>query len=123
MVQSKGMKKRLLAYTAPVVWMTFIFVLSAQPSLPGPQAYWQDFLFKKLSHILVYGVLYLLWFNAMNLSGKPKRYLLPFLFTIVFAVSDEFHQVFVPGRAATMRDIGYDTVGMTVAILKLKRFI
>lgn len=123
MVQSTGMKKRLLAYTAPVIWMIFIFVLSSQQALPGPQAYWQDFLLKKLSHILVYGVLYILWFNAMNLSGKPKRYLLPFLFTIAFAISDEFHQVFVPGRAATMRDIGYDTVGMTVAILKLKRFI
>jgi len=117
------MKKRLLAYTAPVIWMTFIFVLSAQPSLPGPQAYWQDFLLKKLSHMLVYGVLYILWFNAMNFSGKPKRYLLPFLFTISFAISDELHQIFVPGRMATLRDIGYDTVGMTVVFLRFKQLI
>lgn len=117
------MKKRLFAYAAPIIWMIFIFILSSQPVLPGPHEFWQDFLFKKLSHILVYGALYILWFNAMNLSGKPTRYLLPFLFTIAFAISDEFHQVFVPGRAATLRDIGYDTVGMTVAILRLKRFI
>lgn len=123
MVQSTGMKKRLLAYSAPVIWMIFIFVLSSQPALPGPSAYWQDFLFKKLSHILVYGVLYFLWFNAMNLSRKPKRYLLPFLFTMVFAISDELHQILVPGRTATIKDIGYDTVGMTVILLRLKRLI
>ena len=123
MVQSKGMKKRLLAYAAPVIWMIVIFILSAQPVLPGPQAYWQDFLLKKISHILVYGVLYVLWFNAMNLSGKPKRFLLPFLFTISFAISDEIHQIFVPGRMATLRDIGYDIVGMIMVVLRLKRLI
>jgi len=123
MVQSKGMKKRLLAYAAPVIWMIVIFILSAQPVLPGPQAYWQDFLLKKISHILVYGVLYVLWFNAMNLSGKPKRFLLPFLCTISFAISDEIHQFFVPGRMATLRDIGYDIVGMIMVVLRLKRLI
>ena len=39
------------------------------------------------------------------------------LFVIAFAVSDEFHQSFVPSREATVRDVLIDTMGAILALL------
>ena len=34
-----------------------------------------------------------------------------------YAVSDEFHQLFVPGRAGRIGDVGVDSIGVLVALL------
>jgi VanZ family protein len=117
------MKHRLLAYLAPIVWMTLIFVLSAQPALPGPKEYSVDFLLKKISHISVYGILYFLWYFSINLGKKKKNFLLPLIISVAYAFSDEIHQLFVIGRTPAIRDVGYDMLGMSVVILRLKKLI
>ncbi|HKY74279.1 MAG TPA: VanZ family protein, partial [Patescibacteria group bacterium] len=76
------MVRRILPFLAPVLWMVFIFFLSSQPVLPGPNVFWQDFLFKKSAHIIVYTVLFFLWYRAFSLSSKKKLYMLPFLLTL-----------------------------------------
>lgn len=117
------MVRRVLPFLFPVLWMVFIFFLSSQPVLPGPNVFWVDFLFKKVSHISVYAVLFLLWYLAILASSKKKQYLFPFLLTLAYAISDEFHQSLVPGRTPSIRDVGYDSLGMLIAYLRLTGYI
>ena len=45
------------------------------------------------------------------------RYFLVFLFCIVYAASDEFHQLFVDGRGACVEDVLIDTTGSAIGML------
>lgn len=68
--------------------------------------------------MLEYAVLYTLSYRALNEKSNWKT---PLLFGLAFALSDEYHQSFVPGRSARFLDIGFDSLGMFVAYIKLKR--
>ncbi|OGJ22513.1 MAG: hypothetical protein A2804_03090 [Candidatus Pacebacteria bacterium RIFCSPHIGHO2_01_FULL_46_10] len=114
--------KKFFYFDLPVVlWMALIFILSSQPHLPSAQNVWIDFLFKKSAHIFVYGVLYTLSYRAQTVHRKKKGWVLPLLFTLAYAVSDEFHQSFVPGRTPMVRDIGFDAIGAGIAMYLLNR--
>lgn len=41
------------------------------------------------------------------------------LFTVLFGVSDEVHQLFTPGRAAEVLDVAADAIGACVAALMI----
>lgn len=103
-----------------VLWCALIFFLSSQSQLPGPEDQLADFLFKKIAHMTVYAVMYLLAFRAFELKNLHRRYLFAFVFCVLYAISDEFHQMFVPGRTPALRDIGFDIVGMTLMFLKIR---
>lgn len=49
----------------------------------------------------------------------PKRILLGFFITVLFAALDEFHQTFVPGRSGNFTDVCIDSIGILVATLLL----
>ncbi len=121
------LKKWGNAYLPPVLWGVLIFILSSQQTLPGFDESLWDFVFKKLAHITVYAVLYLLLFRAVQLTintQKNFRYLtIPLAICLVYAVTDEFHQSLVPGRYPTFRDVGYDMLGASVALLKTSNCI
>jgi len=117
------MRTWITVYLPPFLWMIFIFYLSAQPVLPGPSIVWADFFFKKMAHMFVYAVLYILWFRVINQNKAKKQFLIPLVLTMVFAISDEFHQSFVSGRTATLRDLGFDLYGTCVALLQRQGLI
>ena len=119
MVQCSSMKKFFYFDLPVLLWMTFIFILSSQPHLPSPQNVWVDFIFKKGAHIFVYAVLYTLSYRANAAHRKKKGWILPLLFTLAYAASDEFHQSFVPGRTPMIRDIGFDAIGAGIAVYLL----
>lgn len=81
---------------------------------------------KKSAHILEYAILYFLLFRAVNkfnLKSKKKEiynWLLPLVFCLLYAASDEFHQSFVPGRTSLARDVGFDFLGMLLVLWLLK---
>lgn len=62
----------------------------------------------KVAHAGAYGVLGALLTVA---TGRPW---LAVLIAAAFGVSDEFHQSFVPQRAADVYDVVADTVGATI---------
>ena len=110
-----------LAYLVPTLWAAFIFILSAQEVLPGFSVSVYDFIFKKCAHMFVYAVLYFLLFRAyQKTNGKKitrKSYLIPILISLLYSLLDEFHQSTVPGRRSTLRDAGYDMLGVTTVLL------
>jgi len=74
-------------------------------------------------------VLTFLWLKSFAPGKKrqqPRTFLALILAGLVlFAVSDEFHQSFVPGRSASVMDVGLDLLGilfaLSVYLLFLKR--
>jgi VanZ family protein len=104
-----------------------IFLFSSQPSLPSPDDIVVDFIFKKSAHIFVYAVLYVLvWFavlKSFRIKHPQGQWLLPLAITILYAAADEFHQSLTPGRSPTLRDVGYDSLGMLIAWAWLYRYI
>jgi VanZ family protein len=49
--------------------------------------------------------------------------LIAFAITVTYAVSDEWHQMFVPTRHADARDLAADAIGAAVAAIALKAWV
>lgn len=121
----------LNAFLPPLLWAALIYTLSAQSSLQSIESSTLDFFFKKMAHITVYAVLFTLMHRGFSLvlpkaviSRFPaSHWLLPVLIVACYAVSDEFHQSFVPGRYPTLKDVGFDLLGVLIALLRQYRYI
>ena len=73
-----------------------------------------------LAHIPAYALLTFLWLRAFDRkkygSHFPIANTLILIGLVLFAVSDEFHQSFVPGRTASLMDVGLDLVGIFLGL-------
>ena len=76
---------------------------------------------RKSAHFIEFLVLGLCLMAVIGKSGKPKwkHVLIAWLIGTVYAVSDEIHQYFVPGRSAMVRDVCIDAAGVAVGVLIL----
>lgn len=66
---------------------------------------------RKLAHATEYAILALLWFGAFGSQIKSVE------IAFLYACTDEFHQLFVPGRAGLLTDVLIDTSGAVVAMI------
>lgn len=57
-----------------------------------------------------------LWMDCLELP-TGKQALGTGIISVIYASSDEFHQLFVPGRAGKISDIGVDCIGVVLALL------
>jgi VanZ family protein len=104
----------LLRWLAVVAWMGLIFALSAQSSFPHPDSEWIDEAISSAAHVGLYSVLALL---AAWASGRhPRSYLLAFSLAALYALSDEYHQAFVPGRHPDPWDLLCDAAGALMGL-------
>jgi VanZ family protein len=107
----------LSRWLPPVVWAGVIFALSAQPNpyraLPPafPAAFYN--LLGAVMHTLEYTLLSFLLARALVWQSCPRYTRLWFaaLLAFGFGLSDEVHQLFVPGRAFQWTDLGLDGLG------------
>ncbi|WP_110114798.1 VanZ family protein [Bacillus sp. CGMCC 1.16541] len=67
-----------------------------------------EFVLRKLAHITFFGLVGLLF--LVNVKQNRFRYLKAFVYTALFAFSDELHQAFVIGRDGRMWDVILDSV-------------
>ncbi|MCK5130669.1 MAG: VanZ family protein [Candidatus Sabulitectum sp.] len=93
---------------------SLIVYLSHQPSLKPPLELFphQD----KLFHMVEFGGLGLALVLNADLFGKKNRQFRMVFSGVIWAVLDELHQSFVPGRDSSFQDIFADTVGLFVAV-------
>jgi VanZ family protein len=106
---------RILTVWLPVVaWAALIFVLSAQPDLSTGLGSW-DLVLRKLAHLAEYAVLGALLLRAVGMRVPAL------LAGVAYAVSDEIHQTFVPGRQGSVLDVLIDSAGVVIGILVLER--
>ncbi len=105
---------RLASTWLPVLaWAALIFALSSVPSLSTGLGLW-DLVLRKLAHAGEYAVLGALLARAL---AEPAALLVG----AAYAVSDELHQTFVPGREGALLDVGIDSLGVLVGILLFRR--
>lgn len=112
------MSRQIIRFIPVVLWMVLIFWMSSIPDLPSNKINSVDFLIKKTAHVLEYTILFLLWFRALN-KKNPFQAL---IFSLIYAFTDEIHQLFVPGRTGRLRDVGIDSIGIVTASLLIVKF-
>ncbi len=130
-----------LSWLAVVFWMIVIFMLSAQSAQQtnglskGVTGVIVNILKKvtskdkfdlssfnhlvrKNAHFFTYLILGIFVMNAMSRSGLIGSTLLVLSISIciLYAISDEVHQLFVPGRGAQVKDVLIDSAGAAVGI-------
>jgi len=103
-----------------------MFYLSAQSSAPEflPSFWLSD----KFLHGLEYSIFGALIFHAIQSSPtRPEtlmiRFILSLSIVLLYGISDEFHQSFVPYRDASSYDVLADVVGGTVGIFFANKLI
>ena len=78
-----------------------------------------------LAHIPAYALLTFLWLKAFERRSASHSFMAAALILfglILFAVSDEIHQSFIPGRSASYMDIGLDFIGIFFGLVVFKIF-
>lgn len=126
----------IISWAAVAVCMGIIFFLSAQDgsessdtsgrlmrliemlNLPISEAF-----LRNAAHFLEFTGLAVLVFNALYHTCGCKRPFLSFIITSAYAATDEFHQMFVEGRACTFSDWMTDSLGAASGIIVLCIFI
>ena len=101
--------------------MGLIFYLSSRPGNPLLDLGSLDFPIKKIAHIIEYALLYFLLFRTVNsFTSTRTSFILAAVIAILYAISDEYHQTFVPLREGRARDVVIDSFGMFLMYLYLK---
>ncbi len=120
---STALSKLIRRWLPPLVWMGVIFFFSAQPTVPSVPGRW-DLLFKKTMHMLAYGILTWLYLRALrgdepweSGSGDAAPRAVSAGLALLYALSDEYHQTFVPGRNGSLIDVAIDALGVGGAML------
>lgn len=128
------MKKKIIYSLLVVAWMIVIFLFSNQDATNSTEMTVGlldrilsflhlenleeiiNILFmpvRKMAHYIIYLILGLLVLNLIkefDLSLK-EMIIASLIICIMYAVSDEIHQIFVPGRAGKLIDVFIDTLG------------
>lgn len=76
-------------------------------------------LVRKMAHFTEYAVLGFVMYRAVlcDVREKKKAMILTQIFCTGYAVTDEVHQIFVPGREGRILDVGIDSLGALTGIL------
>lgn len=134
-------KQKIISWAAVIFWMSIIFFLSHQPGSqsselsltfveplieavekisPEAGVYIEEFhtYVRKSAHFIAYLILGILSVNALKASGvqRFRKIFIAFVICLLFAASDEFHQLFIDGRSGEMRDVLIDSAGALVGI-------
>ena len=91
-------------------------------------------LVRKIAHFSIYMILAIftyMFIEELNIKSKSekerlrKNIIYTCIFCIIYAVFDEIHQIYVPGRTGKAIDVIIDTLGscMGIAILLLNNFM
>ncbi|PFN98785.1 hypothetical protein COJ85_20675 [Bacillus sp. AFS076308] len=130
------MSKRKWWILAAILWMAVIFTFTQVPYSTGSSTSsaleklfaalhinldqsaidFLNFIARKATHITVFGILAFLFFKSLEIYRFA--YVLSWILTVIYAMSDEYHQSFMPGRTASIKDVFlFDSVGAFLVLL------
>lgn len=104
--------------------MVLIWILSSNPAdaiVKTPFSF--DALLKESLHLIEFAILYWLIAFAFMAHNKwsERASILAAIIAILYGLTDEIHQSFVPSRSATVIDFVKDTIGVAVSFWIAKR--
>ncbi|MGL5152630.1 MAG: VanZ family protein [Clostridium sp.] len=133
-------KRKVIRWGLLIGWMGFIFFMSHQngetsSNQSGTIVKILEFLglsgntefitliIRKGAHFTEYCILYILLYRVASMYKHGKSaIILSILLTFGYACSDEFHQMFVPGRGPAIKDVMIDTSGGIFGIILCELF-
>lgn len=115
---SSGFSYKIISLFYPKLKeMTYEQQIEFYDSLPIP--------IRKLAHFSIFGLLGVFSFLTMvsyKRIGYVLRNVIAFIICVLYAVSDEIHQLFVVGRSCELRDVIIDSSGAFLGIFLLCLF-
>lgn len=109
-------------WTVASFWMVAIFVVSGIPSLDSGLGRW-DLILRKIAHVVEFGLLTVFYWRSATATWPDARWrkvlVSCFAGAVLYAISDEFHQSFVPGRGPSAWDVCIDAAGAAVAAVTI----
>jgi VanZ family protein len=100
------MIKKIIYYYFPwLLIMATIFYLSSVSELVIVEEGSWDIVLRKVAHIGVYLALYISTYRLFVQEKVKNSFAWSAIFTIIYAVSDEYHQTFVFGRVGAISDV------------------
>lgn len=83
-----------------------------------------EHILRKCAHVLEYALMgALIYVLALRIPKIQTPACLPsalaFVITFLYAVTDEIHQIFIPGRGPSVRDVLLDGIGALIGILMI----
>ena len=116
-MSSAAFGRLALRALAPIALMALIFYLSSReavdPDLPG----WASV----VAHFTEYALLAALWSWALAPSLGRRALPVAAAITVLYAISDEYHQSFVEGRDSDVLDVLVDSLGIATAVALMAR--
>ena len=109
---------RWLYFLPAFVYMGTIWCLSSHPS-PDSLQTWPVFMDIKVTHIIEYSLLALLWlvgFGGTSALRPEVVYPLTVGLTALWGVLDEFHQAFTPTRTPALADALTDLLAAVICV-------
>jgi VanZ family protein len=111
--------ERTLRLFPAAVWLVVIFVASSIPGTDLPSG-----IDDRVAHTAVYFILGMLVMLAVAGFARPeisgRHYLFAFLFCVAYGISDEIHQMFVPNRTPSLKDVFFDALGTALALMVVR---
>jgi VanZ family protein len=107
------MKTWMWRWGPAILVMLLIFFASGTSGSSLPKFGAFDFFVKKGGHMIGYALLSAAYFHALNNGRKPTRlqFFIAVLLAVLYAATDEIHQLFTPGRGSSIVDVGIDSIG------------
>lgn len=107
---------RIVSLTLAILWMAMIFFLSSQPVIATMMTFPGE---DKLFHAAVYGLLGIFFLGAFRQGDqgyRPYILFLAVLLAVLYGITDEWHQSYVPGRTPDVTDVIADGIGATLGV-------
>jgi VanZ family protein len=99
-----------------VLWAAVIFAFSSVPDLGTGLGTW-DLVLRKLAHAAEFAVLGALLLRALRDERAAVAA------GVAYAITDEVHQHFVPGRLGSPVDVAIDAAGVAVGVILCRRYV
>lgn len=123
-MENQGRGARWLGNYIPLgMWLGLIYWLSSQPRLVEIEDVVGEVLFFKGAHFVTYAVLVWLWWRALAPARRVTRWTMAaaFIMTVLYGLSDEVHQLYVPGRYGRLSDVMIDASGALMMVVLLSK--
>lgn len=106
-------------WIAVAAWMGMIFILSSIPGLATDFSHTTNLILRKLAHITEYTFLAVLVYRAVSrrLTISTTANIVVLIIVLLYAMTDEIHQVLVPNRTGTGVDVIIDAIGAVLGVL------
>ncbi|MFH1225674.1 MAG: VanZ family protein [bacterium] len=117
------MPKFFKYYLPPILMAVMIFSFSSIPGNDYPRVEGNGFdssdFVNPVAHMIEYFLLSFLILRAFDQNKKMsrrKKLILALFLTLLFALSDEYHQSFVPEREGSLTDWSIDALGVLAGL-------